>query len=147
LPGPHLVLQIMSIIQSSKPRRQGRGRREAVQRSLEFRLRTSAPPLHSPAVPSLIRQSLIFRSYIISNLSSETRAEQERRATTCSLQKTMSEFNIYVPENLSFPDYIAIVQTARVLADGYDKKVSTSLARYIWVLLKFSDSCRITHAC
>ncbi|KAL3484163.1 NTF2-like protein [Aspergillus germanicus] len=34
----------------------------------------------------------------------------------------MSEFNIYVPENLSFADYIAIVQTARILADGYDKK-------------------------
>jgi hypothetical protein len=39
----------------------------------------------------------------------------------------MSDFNIYIPENLSFADYIAIVQTARVLADGYDKKVSTSV--------------------
>ncbi|KAL2784223.1 NTF2-like protein [Aspergillus keveii] len=34
----------------------------------------------------------------------------------------MSEFHIYIPENLSFADYITIVQTARVLADGYDTK-------------------------
>jgi hypothetical protein len=39
----------------------------------------------------------------------------------------MSDFNICIPENLSFADYMAIVQTARVLADGYDKKVSTSV--------------------
>ncbi|KAJ0417660.1 NTF2-like protein [Aspergillus carlsbadensis] len=34
----------------------------------------------------------------------------------------MADFDIHVPENLSFADYIAIVQTARVLADGYDRK-------------------------
>ncbi|KAE8346120.1 hypothetical protein BDV24DRAFT_158917 [Aspergillus arachidicola] len=34
----------------------------------------------------------------------------------------MSDSGIYIPTNLSFHDYIAIVQTARVLADGYDHK-------------------------
>ncbi|GAM40330.1 hypothetical protein TCE0_038r12601 [Talaromyces pinophilus] len=34
----------------------------------------------------------------------------------------MAEFEIYIPANLSFQDYIAIIQTARVWADGYDKK-------------------------
>lgn len=37
----------------------------------------------------------------------------------------MAEFEIYIPANLSFQDYIAIIQTARVWADGYDKKVPT----------------------
>jgi scytalone dehydratase len=32
-------------------------------------------------------------------------------------------FEIYIPDNLTFQDYIAVVQTARVWADGYDKKV------------------------
>lgn len=32
-------------------------------------------------------------------------------------------FDIYIPDNLRFHDYIAIVQTARVWADGYDRKV------------------------
>ncbi|KAJ5610197.1 hypothetical protein N7510_006916 [Penicillium lagena] len=32
------------------------------------------------------------------------------------------DFDIYIPDNLSFQDYIAIVQTARVWADGYDRK-------------------------
>ncbi|KAJ5522645.1 scytalone dehydratase [Penicillium frequentans] len=31
-------------------------------------------------------------------------------------------FDIYIPDNLRFQDYIAIVQTARVWADGYDRK-------------------------
>ncbi|KAF5560688.1 scytalone dehydratase [Fusarium napiforme] len=31
-------------------------------------------------------------------------------------------FEIYIPDNLSFQDYIAVVQTARVWADGYDRK-------------------------
>jgi len=31
-------------------------------------------------------------------------------------------FEIYIPENLTFQDYIAIVQTARTWADGYDQK-------------------------
>lgn len=35
----------------------------------------------------------------------------------------MSEFGIYIPKNLSFEDYIAIMQTSRVWADGYDNKV------------------------
>jgi scytalone dehydratase len=36
----------------------------------------------------------------------------------------MSEgFDIYTPGNLSFQDYIAIVQTARIWAYGYDRKV------------------------
>lgn len=30
---------------------------------------------------------------------------------------------IYIPNNLTFQDYIAVVQTARVWADGYDRKV------------------------
>lgn len=33
-------------------------------------------------------------------------------------------FEINVPENLTFQDYLAIHQTARVWADGYDLKVS-----------------------
>ncbi|KAF5630042.1 scytalone dehydratase [Fusarium sp. NRRL 52700] len=31
-------------------------------------------------------------------------------------------FEIYIPDNLTFKDYIAVVQTARVWADGYDRK-------------------------
>ncbi|KAL2203440.1 NTF2-like protein [Sarocladium strictum] len=31
-------------------------------------------------------------------------------------------FEIYIPDNLTFQDYIAVIQTARVWADGYDKK-------------------------
>ncbi|KAJ5122215.1 NTF2-like protein [Penicillium atrosanguineum] len=31
-------------------------------------------------------------------------------------------FELYIPENLEFRDYIAIVQTARTFADGYDQK-------------------------
>lgn len=30
---------------------------------------------------------------------------------------------IYIPEKLTFQDYIAVVQTARAWADGYDRKV------------------------
>lgn len=33
-------------------------------------------------------------------------------------------FEIYVPENLKFPDYIAVLQTTRTWADGYDRKVN-----------------------
>lgn len=32
-------------------------------------------------------------------------------------------FAIYIPENLTFQDYIAVIQTARAWADGYDQKV------------------------
>jgi scytalone dehydratase len=32
-------------------------------------------------------------------------------------------FEIYIPDNLTFQDYIAVIQTARVWADGYDTKV------------------------
>ena len=32
-------------------------------------------------------------------------------------------FKIYVPENLTFADYIGVVQCARTWADGYDRKV------------------------
>lgn len=35
----------------------------------------------------------------------------------------MTEFEICIPTHLSFQDYIAIIQTARVWADGYDRKV------------------------
>ncbi|CAK7204888.1 hypothetical protein SEUCBS139899_007650 [Sporothrix eucalyptigena] len=31
-------------------------------------------------------------------------------------------FELYIPENLEFRDYLAIVQTARTFADGYDQK-------------------------
>ncbi|KAJ5717068.1 hypothetical protein N7488_002714 [Penicillium malachiteum] len=34
----------------------------------------------------------------------------------------MAPFELYIPDNLSFQDYIAIVQTARAWADGYDLK-------------------------
>lgn len=34
-------------------------------------------------------------------------------------------FEIYIPENLKFADYIAVLQTARTWADGYDRKVNT----------------------
>ncbi|KAE8155178.1 NTF2-like protein [Aspergillus avenaceus] len=36
-------------------------------------------------------------------------------------------FNIYIPHNLTFPDYISIIQTARAFADGYDLKDSSRL--------------------
>jgi hypothetical protein len=32
-------------------------------------------------------------------------------------------FEIYIPSNLTFQDYIAICQCARTLADAYDRKV------------------------
>lgn len=32
-------------------------------------------------------------------------------------------FDLYIPENLEFRDYLAVVQLARTFADGYDKKV------------------------
>jgi hypothetical protein len=32
-------------------------------------------------------------------------------------------FELYIPENLEFRDYITIVQSARTFADGYDRKV------------------------
>lgn len=32
-------------------------------------------------------------------------------------------FEIYIPENLKFSDYIAVLQTTRTWADGYDRKV------------------------
>ncbi|KAJ5653099.1 hypothetical protein N7490_000102 [Penicillium lividum] len=34
----------------------------------------------------------------------------------------MGKFELYIPDNLSFQDYIAVVQTARAWADGYDLK-------------------------
>ncbi|KAJ5921737.1 hypothetical protein N7454_009211 [Penicillium verhagenii] len=40
----------------------------------------------------------------------------------------MAAFEIYIPKNLTFDVYIAIVQTARVWADGYDRKDITRLA-------------------
>ncbi|CAK7229503.1 hypothetical protein SBRCBS47491_007269 [Sporothrix bragantina] len=36
-------------------------------------------------------------------------------------------FQIYIPENLTFQNYLAVVQTARVWADGYDQKRSDLL--------------------
>ncbi|CAK7205298.1 hypothetical protein SEUCBS139899_008067 [Sporothrix eucalyptigena] len=36
-------------------------------------------------------------------------------------------FQIYIPSNLSFQDYIAVIQTARAWADGYDQKRSDML--------------------
>lgn len=36
-------------------------------------------------------------------------------------------FEIYIPENLKFPDYIAVLQTTRTWADGYDRKVNHNL--------------------
>ncbi|KAL1895703.1 hypothetical protein Sste5346_005175 [Sporothrix stenoceras] len=36
-------------------------------------------------------------------------------------------FELYIPENLQFHDYLAIVQTARTFADGYDKKDAARL--------------------
>lgn len=32
-------------------------------------------------------------------------------------------FEIYIPEDLKFSDYIAVLQTTRTWADGYDRKV------------------------
>ncbi|KAH8646690.1 hypothetical protein BX600DRAFT_390217 [Xylariales sp. PMI_506] len=37
-------------------------------------------------------------------------------------------FEIYIPENLEFRDYLAIVHTARAWADGYDRKCYEMLA-------------------
>ncbi|KAJ0116965.1 scytalone dehydratase [Diaporthe amygdali] len=46
-------------------------------------------------------------------------------------------FEIYIPENLKFSDYIAVLQTARTWADGYDRKdidrLSASLASSVVV--------------
>ena len=33
-------------------------------------------------------------------------------------------FELYIPRRFKFEDYIAVVQTARTFADGYDRKVS-----------------------
>ena len=33
-------------------------------------------------------------------------------------------FDIYIPENLAFSDYIAVIQVARTWADAQDRKVS-----------------------
>lgn len=35
----------------------------------------------------------------------------------------MMAFEIYIPEKLKFSDYIAVMQTSRTWADGYDRKV------------------------
>lgn len=35
-------------------------------------------------------------------------------------------FELYIPKNLEFCDYIEIVQLARTFADGYDRKVCQS---------------------
>ncbi|PWY65414.1 NTF2-like protein [Aspergillus eucalypticola CBS 122712] len=40
-------------------------------------------------------------------------------------------FQLYIPKNLEFRDYIAIVQTARAFADGYDKKDALRLCAVI----------------
>ena len=32
-------------------------------------------------------------------------------------------FELYIPLDLTFSDYIAVIQTARAWADGYDLKV------------------------
>lgn len=34
-----------------------------------------------------------------------------------------AHFELYIPSDLAFADYIAVVQTARAWADGYDLKV------------------------
>lgn len=36
-------------------------------------------------------------------------------------------FEIYIPSNLKFQDYIAVCQCARTLADGYDRKVGNTI--------------------
>jgi hypothetical protein len=51
---------------------------------------------------------------------------QDRLKFLSVITATMT-FDLYIPENLEFRDYIAIVQTARTFADGYDKKVYESL--------------------
>lgn len=33
-------------------------------------------------------------------------------------------FEIHIPENLKFSDYVAVLQTTRTWADGYDRKVN-----------------------
>lgn len=32
-------------------------------------------------------------------------------------------FEIYIPENLTFQDYLTVCQVSRTLADAYDRKV------------------------
>jgi len=44
-------------------------------------------------------------------------------------------FEIYIPESLTFQDYVNITQCARTLADAYDRKVSTTIMPY--TILKF----------
>lgn len=33
-------------------------------------------------------------------------------------------FDVYIPENLAFSDYIAVIQVARTWADAQDRKVN-----------------------
>jgi hypothetical protein len=39
-------------------------------------------------------------------------------------------FDIHIPNNLTFQDYIAVFQTARVWADAYDRQVQ---AHPLWI--------------
>ena len=58
--------------------------------------------------------------------SSDLRLSQLDRYFSClSLLRTTftMPFEVYAPDNLTFQDYIAVVQTSRILADGFDKKV------------------------
>ena len=44
-------------------------------------------------------------------------------------------FELYIPKNLEFCDYIEIVQSARTFADGYDRKVCQIPAYHSFKLL------------
>lgn len=52
-------------------------------------------------------------------------------------------FEIYIPSNLTFQDYVAICQCARTLADGYDRKVRPQ-PNHIYV---HTDVLRILSVC
>lgn len=57
-------------------------------------------------------------------------------------------FQTYLPTNLTFQDYIAVVQTSRVLADGFDKKVQCAFSDTLrWLsndILHRTETCYVS---
>lgn len=49
-------------------------------------------------------------------------------------------FEIYIPENLKFSDYIAVLQTTRTWADGYDRKVDQTAPHLTQQALLFTQT-------
>jgi len=76
--------------------------------------------------------SKVDAGYCTPPLSSEAWSSQYNiwcttsRLSQCDSSQTdlIMAFEIYIPSNLTFQDYLAVCQCARTLADGYDRKVS-----------------------